>query len=359
MPWDEPAAGRPLTILQVAYPLAPVGPDAAGGAEQILFHLDAELTARGHRSIVLACAGSSVSGTLATIPACGSEISAADHAQAILAYRAMIPQLAAAYRIDLVHLHGIDCSRYLPPAELPSLATLHLPPSWYPAEMLAGEHPNLSLCCVSEAQRGACPPDARVTAVVRNGIPTERLAGSFAKRDYVLALGRICPEKGFDIALDAARRTGVALLLAGPVFGYAAHQAHFRQEIEPRLDRWRRYLGPVGFRAKRRLLSGARCLVVPSQVEETSCLVAWEALACGTPVVGFRRGALPEAVREGETGFLVERPEELPGAIEAAASLDPESCRAAARIMSTSAMADRYLALYRRLLDRGVSVRAA
>ena len=172
----------------------------------------------------------------------------------------------------------------------------------------------------------------------------------YARRDYAAALGRICPEKGFHLALDAARTAGVSLLLAGAVFRYAAHEAYFAREIAPRLDHRRRFLGPLGFVAKRRLLGAARCLLVPSLVAETGSLVAMEALACGTPVIAFPNGALADVVEHGVTGFLVRDEHEMAEAIGQAGSLDREACRAAARErFSAARMVGQYLDLYRRL----------
>lgn len=131
---------------------------------------------------------------------------------------------------------------------------------------------------------------------------------------------------------------------------YPAHEDYFRTEIEPRLDRSRRFIGPVGFERKRRLLTAARCLVVPSLAPETSSLVAMEALACGTPVVAFPAGALPEIVEHGRTGFLAADEREMAGAIRAASGLSAEDCRAAARErFDLEDMAARYFDLYRQV----------
>src|SRR5206468_1110363 len=98
------------------------------------------------------------------------------------------------------------------------------------------------------------------------------LATRVRKRGYALALGRICPEKGFHLALEAAHEAGCALLLGGQVFPYPEHQRYFDTQVAPRLDRCRRYLGPVALARKRRLLAGARCLLAPSLVPETSAM---------------------------------------------------------------------------------------
>jgi glycosyltransferase involved in cell wall biosynthesis len=115
----------------------------------------------------------------------------------------------------------------------------------------------------------------------------------------------------------------------------------------PRLDRFRRFLGPLDFVRKRRFLNAARCLVVPSLVAETSSLVAMEALACGAPVVAFANGALPEVVEHGRTGFLVRDVAQMAEAMMRSSLLDREACRHAARSrFSVEAMAERYMEAY-------------
>jgi glycosyltransferase involved in cell wall biosynthesis len=181
-------------------------------------------------------------------------------------------------------------------------------------------------------------------------VPVSSLKPIGKKEEYVAALGRICPEKGFHVALDAATQAGLALRLAGEVFGYAAHEQYWKKEIEPRLKAPHRFVGALAWREKRDLLARARCLLVTSLVDETSSLVAMEALACGTPVVALRRGALSEIVNHGRTGFLVDTVEQLPSAIHAARDLSSEDCRRdAERLFSADRMTSRYLSLYRHL----------
>jgi glycosyltransferase involved in cell wall biosynthesis len=345
--------GRPLTILSVAYPLAPVGPDAVGGAEQVLSAVDRALVAAGHRSIVVAQEGSRVAGALRPIPRPAGALDDAARARAQAVTARAVAEALRTERVDAVHLHGIDFHAYLPPPGPPALVTLHLPPSWYPPEALRPARPCTWLHGVSASQHAALLEAGAQPLLppVRNGVPVEALGSArHARRSFALVLGRICPEKGQHFALGAARAAGVPLLMGGAIYPYPAHERYFAEEVAPLLDGRRRFLGPVGFARKRRLLAAARCVLVPSTAPETSSLVAMEAAACGTPVVAFPSGALPETVEHGRTGFLVPDAAGMAEAIGRVGVLDPAAIRCAARErFSETRMASEYLALFRRL----------
>jgi glycosyltransferase involved in cell wall biosynthesis len=344
-----------LTVLSVAYPFAPVSPDTPGGAEQVLAQLDAALVRAGHRSLVVASAGSRIAGALVATDAPAAPFDDAQRQQTWDAHRRSIAQVLASERVDLVHMHGVDFPRYLPPpGEVPILVTLHLPPSWYPPEVFAHGRADLRLQCVSRTQQRACPPSARMLAPITNGVPVQALQAHVRKRNFALALGRICPEKNLHEALDAGRIAGIPVLLGGQVFPYEAHERYFREKIVPRLDAQRRFLGPLDFARKRRLLTAARCVLLPTLAPETSSLVAMEALACGTPVVAFAAGALTEIVQHGETGFLVHDAAGMADAIARCDRIDPDHCRAVARErFSAERMAREYLHVYRQLTAAG------
>ncbi|MGE0127387.1 MAG: glycosyltransferase family 4 protein [Blastocatellales bacterium] len=345
-----------LCVLSVAYPFAPVSRDAAGGAEQSLSLIDESLVRAGRRSLVVACEGSRTAGELITVPRTRGVIDDAERERIHHHHREAIRRALEQNPVDIVHLHGLDFHEYLPQSRAPALVTLHLPPAWYSDEIFRGETfraplPRIFLNCVSETQRRFCPPTDTPLPVIPNGVPVDRFNIGISKRNFVFSLGRICPEKGFHLALDAAALARTPMLLAGEVFRYPAHENYFHQEIEPRLDRQRRFLGPVGFERKRRLLAGARCLLAPSLAQETSSLVAMEALASGTPVIAFPSGALAEIVEDGVTGFLVNDEREMAEAIGASGSLDPNACRETARTrFSAALMIERYFELYKRLI---------
>ncbi len=360
-------------ILSVAFPFAAVGDGAVGGAEQVLTTLEQELVGRGWRSVVVARSGSRPAGELVGTDVPDGVITDEMRELVTRRHQAGIDRALASGTVDLVHMHGIDFASYQLPEGVPVLVTLHLPPGWYPEEIWAAARPGVRMVCVSEAQRRACPAEVREQLeVVGNGVFVERSlaeaahpthgdhAGSrlaprtpwpVAGHGYALMLSRICPEKNLHAGIDAARRAGVEVVLAGEVFPYEAHLQYFQQEIEPRLGAGVSLVGSVGTVEKSRLLRGARCLLLPTLAPETSSLVAMEAAAEGTPVVAYRSGAVPEVVEHGVTGLLVSGVEEMADAIGRVDQVDRETCRRVARErFSSRRMVDGYVAMYERML---------
>jgi glycosyltransferase involved in cell wall biosynthesis len=347
---------RVLDVLLVAYPFAPVEPDAVGGAEQIVAALDAALVASGHRSTVLAAQGSRVAGRLVPVDVGSGELSQERILRVRQQYSQTLQRLLAEQAFDLVHFHGCDCAAYLtgvlPSRALPKLVTLHVPGDWYEPGLFRPEL-GLSFVCVSSWQREQVCRQMAVRETIENGVDLARWQPSAeAPRDYVLCLGRVSPEKGFDRALRAAHLADVPLLLAGHVYPYPEHQRHFAQQIEPFLDERRRFVGPVAGLVKRRLLAQARCLAVTSRVSETSSLVAMEALACGTPVVVASPGAPATLIEPGATGLVAGDESELAQAFAQVVELDRSACRLSAeRRFDVRRMSSRYLDLYRELVN--------
>ncbi|HSB76536.1 MAG TPA: glycosyltransferase [Terriglobales bacterium] len=346
-----------LRILYVAYPLLPVWEGSAGGAEQMLRVTERHMADRGHCTVMAASDGSQAAGELlgtgpaAVQPDCLPERNR-EHNARILQFLARRQRTQR--RFDLLH----DMSgTFWPQAavlSVPVLATLHLPRTFYPASMWENIPANVFFNCVSGAQAGAFADLPRLLGVVGNGIEVERFPLESHKDGYLLWLGRICQEKGPHLAIQAARGAGLRLILAGQVYPFSYHQQYFEREIAPHLND-----GAAGVRLaenpdpkeKLKLLQHARALLVPSLAEETSSLVAMEAAACGTPVVAFGRGALPEVVREGVTGFLVNSVEEMAQAAGRCGEIEPAECRRhAERHFSAADMADAYEQLYGRML---------
>lgn len=335
-----------LTVLNIAFPFAPVSDDAVGGAEQVLAAIDRALVSAGHQSIVVAARGSRIRGTL--IASCGpaGTLSESVRQDQYALHRARIREALQRYPVDVVHLHGVDFYEYLPAGEFPVLATLHLPPDLYPDSVYRLDRAETFLHCVSPIQHRCCPPAGNLLPPIENGVEIPPIV-AIRRRNYALSLGRICPEKGYHLAMDAARLAGIPFFLGGEAFPYETHLRYLAQQIRPREDRFRRWVGPLNHRRKIRALRGARCLLVPSTIAETSSLVTMEALACGTPVIAFRFGALPSLVDHGRTGFLVNSVEEMAEAIQKIDHIDPAVCRATAiERFSVERMTQQYLQRY-------------
>lgn len=345
-----------LTVLSVAFPFARVAPDAVGGAEQVLGRLDAALVRFGHRSLVVASSDSKLQGRLVPTRVPQGPLRDDERRRVWAMHRDNIVRTMRDFDVDVVHMHGVDFVEYLPPpGDVPILVTLHLPPSWYAARVFDLSRDDVHLQCVSRSQHALCPHSPRLAAPIGNGVTVRDRPPGVRRGDFALALGRICAEKNWHAALDAGRLADVPVLLAGRVFAYDAHQAYFESHIAPRLDGARRFIGPVGPRARHRLLARARCLLVPSLAPETSSLAAMEALACGTPVVAYPNGALPEIVDDGVTGFLVRSPTEMADAILRCAGIPRARCHAVARERFDAArMIEQYFDVYHRLATRAV-----
>jgi glycosyltransferase involved in cell wall biosynthesis len=336
-----------LTVLSVSYSLAHVSRKTAGGAEQVLTTIDQALVRDGHRSLVLAPAGSRCDGLLipAQIPR-GILGDTAKH-EARKIFKHQIDRILNGFSVDVVHMHGLDFHDYLPSCQVPIVVSLHLPLSWYAADVLCRLGPGVILVAVSECQARTAPAGVRISAVIPNGVDLSHFRPQKRKSDYALVIARICPEKGLHLAIDAAERAGVSLIIAGSVFDYSEHRDYFDSMILPRLNERIRFVGLVGGARKSNLLAGARCLLVPSLAPETSSLVAMEGLASGIPVVAFPNGALNEIVDHRRTGFLVNDAEEMADAIFACDSINPQVCRKEAEQKFSSArMFGEYLDLY-------------
>jgi glycosyltransferase involved in cell wall biosynthesis len=190
--------------------------------------------------------------------------------------------------------------------------------------------------------------------LVPNGVPLR----SYAFRSAVPAdaplvfLGRIEEIKGAHLAVEVARRAGHRLILAGNV--PPEHRAWFETHLAPHIDGDRvRYVGQVDDAQKSALLGGASALLMPVLWEEPFGIVMAEAMACGTPVIGLRRGAVPEVVFDGETGFVVDTAEEMAAVVSRLPALARSACRARVeRLYSDATITDGYLSVYAQLIAR-------
>lgn len=371
----------PRVVLMDAGPWLPVPPPAYGGLENVVATLVTELRARGVRVVLAASEGSTqeceellVTGE----PAFGllgrpyAEVVGRvhAHAQRVASYVRAHPE------VDLVHTH----TEVVGPAVLaqldhapPVLHTLHWDPTRQAAFYGAFDGRGRVFVNAVSANHERCMPEAlrRLSVgAVHLAAPAAPAAPPPAASAPVVVLGRIHPTKGQDAAALACRDAGRPLVLAGPVGPYTtpaalggavadgtathADVAFWRDRVEPLLDGdQRRWVGVVGGADKAALLGGAAALLMPVRWEEPGATVVVEALAAGTPVVALRRGALPELVDHGVTGFLADAEDELAGYLEDVDRIDRAACRRAwAQRFTPAHMADGYLTAYAEVLRR-------
>ena len=203
----------------------------------------------------------------------------------------------------------------------------------------------VSYVAISDADRHA---DLRYAATIHHGIPLEEFPFDPAGSEDLLFFGRIHPDKGAAEAIEAARRAGRRLVMAGII----QDQGYYERSVAPAVDGSRvLYDGPVGGAERTRLLGASRALLHLINFDEPFGLSVIEAMACGTPVIACNRGAMRELIDHGVTGFLVDDVDAAVDAISRIGDIDRAACRAAvAARFTVDRMADRYLSLYRTLL---------
>ncbi|MGH2457329.1 MAG: glycosyltransferase family 4 protein [Chloroflexota bacterium] len=331
-----------MRIAILSTPHVPTPPRGYGASELIAGLLAEGLRRRGHQVRLFACPGS-----LADVDEHREypEIELArtfDQRELIHVAHAV----RDASDCDLVHNHCLAVgSAFAALSGRPFLSTLHYV---HPVVMA---FPRAAYVAVSDQQRAALS-SLNVIGRVYNGIDLAAFPLSRRRDDYLLFLGRFHPNKGADLAIEVARKAGRRLVLAAPS-PPDDQQEWFAREIRPRLGGAIEWIGPVEGAAKARLLGRAAATLVPLRWDEPFGLVMAESMACGTPPIAIRRGAAPEIIVDGVTGYLAETPQEMIPLVERAAEIDPLACRHRVEAnFSADRMVDRYLELYRAYLMR-------
>ncbi len=340
---------RPLRIAMIAPPWFTVPPRGYGGVENMCADLVDGLVDRGHEVTLI---GAGPSGTRA-----GRFVATyADPPSARLGeplpevlHSATVARILDGLDVDLVHDHTLAGPLQARGRRVPPVVTMHGPVAGEPGEYYRQLGGTVELVAISRAQRRAAP-DLSWLGTVHNAVDVESFPFRADKDEMLLFLGRLHPDKGVHLAIDAARSVGLPIVVAGKC-SEPIEQEYYRTHIAPRLGPDVTIFGTADAVAKRDLLSRAAALVFPILWDEPFGMVMIEAMACGTPVVAMRRGSVPEVVVDGVTGILCDDPAELPAAIDAARRLSPADSREHVRSrFDADTMVAGYEALYRRAL---------
>jgi glycosyltransferase involved in cell wall biosynthesis len=313
--------------------------------------LTEELVARGH-DVTLFASGDSMTGAalvaasgraLRTDPACIDSL--APHVFQLEQV------LALATAFDIVHFHTgylhFPLARRL---GVPHITTMHGRLDVADLGPLFSEFADLPLISISDAQRRPFPAH-NWRSTVHHGLPAALFRPGTGRGGYLLFLGRISPEKRPDRAIEIARRAGRRLVIAAKVDRH--DQRYFDERIRPLIDgRSVEFLGEVGDYEKQALLGDAEAFLFPIDWPEPFGVVLIEAMACGTPIVAWNRGSVPEIVEHGRSGFLVDSVDDAVAAVDASHSLPrAEVRRAFEERFTVERMAANHLALYKTLAD--------
>ena len=324
-----------MKILQIAPIWEAVPPSAYGGTETVVDLLCKGLADNETNEVLLACSSDSkishprIRRVGARVPALRRQ-SYEDKKPHEWCYIAEALRVAVEEQVDIIHNHSGEIVMAFSPEGIPILTSTHCMPT--PDTLPIWKHYRGNWNTISTRQRDAMPDDmgGRYLGAVHNGIDVASFPfeESPQREDYLLFLGRLSPEKGTHIAIQVARTLDIPIKVAAKRPDNEKDEYYNKHTVEPLLDDDKfAYVGEAGPRAKRQLYQRALATLVPIQWEEPFGLVIAESLACGTPVIAFARGATPEIIRDGITGYLVNDLEGMIAAVRKIDRIDPQNCR--------------------------------
>jgi glycosyltransferase involved in cell wall biosynthesis len=341
-----------MRIAQVAPLTEAVPPRLYGGTERVVYWLTEELNALGHEVTLYASGDSRTSGKLEAVWPRALRLDGSIRDPNALHIMMLEHVRQRAHEFDILHFH-LDYYPFSLFARQPTpfVTTLHGRLDLPEHQPLFATFSALPVVSISNAQRRPIP-HAGWVRTIHHGLPANLLTPKSVRPSYFGFLGRIAPEKGVDRAIQIAKAAGVPLKLEAKVD--KVDREYFESKIEPQIDGVNvEYIGEITDAEKSDFLSGAVALLVTIDWPEPFGLVMIEAMACGTPVIAFNRGSVPEIIEDGLTGFIVEDTQGAIGAAYRLTELSRDRIRARFEERFTARrMATDYLSVYRGLMER-------
>ena len=341
-----------MRIAQVSPLYEAVPPRLYGGTERVVSFLTEELVAMGHEVTLFASGDSRTAARLE--PMCEEALRLDPNIRDRMAPH-MLMMEAIRDRVDefdVIHFHN----DYLPFSlfsrqPTPFVTTIHGRLDLPEFVEIYGSFPKVPLVSISDSQR-APVPNVNWVRTVHHGLPTRLLTPRDVKQDYLAVLGRVSPEKGIDKAIHIAGKAGMRVKIAAKVD--TADEEYFQTEIKPLLALPHvEFIGEINEMQKPDFLSGAHALLFPIDWPEPFGLVMIEAMACGTPVITYERGSVPEVIEDGLTGFITRDEADAVRAVGRIGELDRAKVRARfEERFSARRMAEDYLSVYEELAAR-------
>ena len=337
-----------MRILQVSPLWIPIPPATYGGTEFVISLLTEELVKRGHKVTLFATGDSKTKAKLVSIwpRSLWRARLSAPHAVFSLMYEKLIK---VANEFDIIHDH---CEFYTIPFskffKTPIVSTIHHP-IYEETTILFKKFPNINYVAISKNQKRSAP-GINFVKTIYHGLPIEKYKFNKKPENYLFWLSKITPQKGLAEAIEVAKRTNQKLLISGVI--PKEYQDFFEYRIKPLIDGKKiQFIGAADFDKKIELFSKAKAFLYPIKRPEPFGLVVAEAMACGTPVIAYKEGAMPELIKDGKTGFLVNSQDEMVKAIGKINEIDRIDCRRhVARKFNLEKMVNKYEALYNKIL---------
>jgi glycosyltransferase involved in cell wall biosynthesis len=345
----EDGHARPLRIAQVAPLYESVPPRLYGGTERVVSYLTEQLVADGHEVTLFASGDSETDAELVAMVPRGLRL--ARCTEPLAHYYAMFEEVyRRADDFDLIHFH-VDYLHFpiTRRERTPHLTTIHSRLDLADVVSVYREFAGMPVVSISNAQRRPLPWLTWL-GTVYHGVPvTYPFHGS--EGDHLVFIGRISPEKRVDRAIEIARRAGMKLRIAAKVGD--SDRAYYETEVAPLLEQPDvEFVGEIGERDKPAFLGNARAMLFPIDWPEPFGMVMIEAMACGTPVIAFPCGSVPEIINDGVSGFICDDVEQAVRAVERLPEISRAACRAEfERRFTAERMAHDYVRIYRRLVD--------
>lgn len=344
-----------MKIAQIAPIVERVPPKKYGGTERVVSALTEELVRRGHEVTLFASGDSITAAKLESIYPRGLREARIKEMYGLnyltLLHYGWAYELQAEF--DIIHDHLAPYT--LPTANIahtPTVVTMHGP---FTTENRKLFQTFRAPAVVTISQSQAFPvPNINHVGTVYNGLPMEHYPFGERAGDYILFVGRISMEKGVHFAIEVAQQLDIPLIIAAKL--EKIDRPYFNEYIEPWLSDRIKWIDEVNEEERNKLMSGARCFLHPVTWREPFGLTMIEAMACGCPVVGFNRGAVPEIIKTGETGYVVEDIEGMIEAVENIHAIDRAKCREHALAnFNAGRMAEGYENIYKTLLEQNDS----
>ncbi len=359
-----------MKIAHIAPPWISIPPKNYGGTETVLYNLIEEQVAQGHDVTLFAAGDATTSATLVSFfprSLLESGVPWQGHLKAYYHLHKAVEYIKD-HDFDVVHTHlSSSADMYLFPLmshlAIPHVMTLH---SHFPFDQVqswkgdADDYymqewaSKVPMVLISNHAHANTTLPLNIVGVIHNGLPMQQFGATIQQpEDYAVWLGRFVPEKGAHLAVEAAQKAGMPIILAGTIDKHVEESVnYFEHVIKPLIDNQQvKYVGPVDMGQKLDLLSRARCMLNPLQWEEPFGMVMIEAMAVGCPVIAFRRGAAPEIIAHGTSGFLVQNIDEMVQSIAHLSKLN--RARVIAHVeqkFTARVMAQRYVRVYKQVM---------